>query len=38
MAIKQYYAQLELDKQTKFDIDNLIKKIERLYILVEIEL
>ena len=38
MAIRQYYAQLELDKKTEFHIDNMEKKIEHFYILVEIEL
>ena len=38
VAIGQYYVQLELDKQTKFHIDNMKKEIERLHTLVEIEL
>ena len=38
VAIGQYYAQLELDKQTEFHIHNMEKEIERLHTLVEIEL
>ena len=38
MAIGQYHAQLELDKQTKFYIDNIENEIECFYTLVEIEL
>ncbi|MCJ1348647.1 hypothetical protein MMC31_006879 [Peltigera leucophlebia] len=38
VAIGQYYAQLELDEQTEFHVDNMEKEIERLHTLVEIEL
>lgn len=38
MTIRQYYTQLALDKQTEFYVDNMKKEIERLYMLVEIEL
>ena len=38
VTIRQYYAQLELDEQTEFHIDNMKKEIERLHTLVEIEL
>ena len=38
VAIGQYYAQLELDEQTKFYIDNIKKEIKRLHMLVKIEL
>ncbi|MCJ1343643.1 hypothetical protein MMC31_001839 [Peltigera leucophlebia] len=38
VAIEQYYAQLKLDEQTEFHVDNMEKKIERLHMLVEIEL
>lgn len=31
MAIRQYYMQLKLDKQTKFHIDNEKKEIEHFY-------
>lgn len=38
LAIGQYYAQLELDKQTEFHVDNMKKEIKCLHMLVEIEL
>ena len=38
VVIEQYYAQLELDKQIKFHIDNMEKKIKHLHTLLEIEL
>ena len=38
VAIGQYYAQLELDEQNEFHIDNMEKEIECLHTLVEIEL
>ena len=38
VAIGQYYAQLDLDKQTEFHINNMKKENERLHTLVEIKL
>lgn len=38
VAIDQYYMQLELDKQTRFYINNIEKEIECLHMLIEIEL
>ena len=38
VAIGQYYAQLELDKQIELYIDNMEKEIEYLHTLVEIDL
>lgn len=37
LFIRQYNAQLELDKQIEFHIDNMEKKISCLHMLVEIE-
>lgn len=38
LAIQKYYAQLELDKQTKFHINNIEKKISCLYTLIKMKL
>ena len=38
VMIRQYYAQLKLDKQTEFHIDNIEKEIEHFHILIKIEL
>ncbi len=38
VVIRQYYAQLKLDKQTEFHVDNMEKEIERIHMIVEIKL
>lgn len=36
VVIRQYYMQLELDKQIEFHVNNIEKEIEHLYMFVEI--